>query len=190
VGKKLHRRNRAISSCPPAGIPASAVTNTPFFVQLKDKPKGRKITYLRIVVADQFQKENPHRVRFTVSGDQIIYPGDVSTKTAGLATAKILFNSVISIKDANFIMMDIKDFYLFTMMARYEYMRIHKCDIPKIIWEYYDLSSLAVNDYVYAEIRRGMYYGLPQAGKIANDELIPHLAAHGYVQCVNAHQSD
>ena len=57
-------------------------------------------------------------------------------------------------------------------MARYEYMRIHKRDIPKIIWDYYKLGSRAANDYVYAEIRCGMY-GLPQAGKIANDELIP-----------------
>ena len=82
--------------------------------------------------------------------------------------------------------MDIKDFYLNTPMACYEYMRIHKRDIPKIIWDYYNLDSLAVNDYVYAEIRRGMY-GLPQAGKIANDKLIPHLATHGYVQWPHTH---
>jgi hypothetical protein len=25
-------------------------------------------------------------------------------------------------------------------------------------------------------------YGFPQAGRIANDELVPHLAAHGFVQ--------
>ena len=65
-------------------------------------------------------------------------------------------------------------------------MRIHKRDIRKIIWDYYNLDSLAVNDYVYAEIQRGMY-GLPHAGIIANDELIPPLAAHGYVQCPHTH---
>ena len=67
-------------------------------------------TYLRVVVADRPRKKNPHRVRFTVGGDQINYPGDVSTKTAGLATAKILFNSVISTNDAKFMTTDIKDF--------------------------------------------------------------------------------
>jgi hypothetical protein len=34
---------------------------------------------------------------------------------------------------------------------------------------------------VYGEIRKGMY-GLPQAGRIASDALIPHLATHGYNQ--------
>jgi hypothetical protein len=37
------------------------------------------------------------------------------------------------------------------------------------------------NGFVYVEIRKGMY-GLPQAGKLANDELVPHLAQHGYHQ--------
>jgi hypothetical protein len=71
-------------------------------------------------------------------------------------------------------------------MARYEYMRIHRRDNPIIIWDYHNLGSLVVNDYVYAEIRCGMY-GLPQAGKIANDELVPHLAEYGYEQCPHTH---
>ena len=173
---------RLAQGCPPANIPESAGTNTLFFIKMKQIPAGKKATYIRIVVADRPQKENTRRVRVTVGGDQIDYPGDVSTKTAGLTTAKILFNSVLSTEDAMFMTMDIKDFYLYTMMARYEYLKIHKRDIPKLIWDHYNLDSLAVNDYVYAEVRRGMY-GLPQAGKIANDELIPHLSAYGYVQC-------
>jgi hypothetical protein len=43
-----------------------------------------------------------------------------------------------------------------------------------------------VNDDVYAEICHGMY-GLPQSGKIANDELVPHLAKSGYEQCLHTH---
>ena len=101
---------RLAQGCPPAGIPATAGTNTIFFIQPKIMPTGRMATYLRVVVANCPHKQNPHRVRFTVGGDQINYPGDVSTKTAGLATAKILFNSVISTNDAKFLTMDIKDF--------------------------------------------------------------------------------
>jgi hypothetical protein len=71
-------------------------------------PAGCKATYLRVVVADRPQKENPRRVCFTVGGDLIDYPGDVSTKTAGLATAKIQFNSVVSTEDAKFMTMDIR----------------------------------------------------------------------------------
>jgi hypothetical protein len=50
----------------------------------------------------------------TVGGNQIEYPGDKSTRTAGLTTAKILIKSVISTKGARFLVVDIKNFYLNT----------------------------------------------------------------------------
>ena len=40
-----------------------------------------------------------------------------------MLTVKILLNSVISTKGARFMTIDIKDFYLNTPMARFEYMR-------------------------------------------------------------------
>jgi hypothetical protein len=52
----------------------------------------------------------PCHVRFTVGGDLIDYPGEVSTKMASLTTAKLLFNSVISTPGAKFMTMDIKGF--------------------------------------------------------------------------------
>jgi hypothetical protein len=41
-------------------------------------------------------KEEQERTRLTVGGDHIEHPGGKSTRTAGLTTAKILINSVIS----------------------------------------------------------------------------------------------
>jgi hypothetical protein len=43
-----------------------------------------------------------------VGGDQIENPGEKSTRTADLTTAKILINSVISTKGARFLVVDIK----------------------------------------------------------------------------------
>jgi hypothetical protein len=43
----------------------------------------------------------------------------------------------------------------------------------------YDLAGLVHNGAVYCEIRKGMY-GLPQAGRIANDRLTKFLEPHGY----------
>jgi hypothetical protein len=51
-------------------------TNTMFFIRFDQMPSGRKATYLRLVVADRATKENPRRVRFTLGGDKINYPGD------------------------------------------------------------------------------------------------------------------
>jgi hypothetical protein len=110
----------------------------------------------------------------------------VSTKTANLATAKILLNSVISTQRARFCTFDIKDFDLNTPMERYKYMRIPIRQIPPAIVEQYNLHKLVHNDHVYVEIRKGMY-GLPQAGILANKQLLPHLAAHGYHPCQYTH---
>jgi len=46
------------------------------------------------------RESHPHQVRWTVGGDQITYNGDVSTKTANLIMAKLLFNSVVSTPNA------------------------------------------------------------------------------------------
>jgi len=81
---------------------------------------------------------------------------------------------------------DIENFYLNNVMKRKEYMRIPIGDIPQTIIDQYNLLPLVSNGYVYVEIGKGMY-GLPQAGKIANDRLIKHLAEHGYEQAQHTH---
>jgi len=53
--------------------------------------------------------------------------------------------------------------------------------LPQRIIDLYNLESLAINGKVYVEIRKGMY-GLPQAGIIANQKLVPILAKAGYHQ--------
>ncbi len=78
------------------GYGAVQSTNTMFFIAASAIHKSRKVTYLRVVVAMQPEKANLHRVRWTAGGDKIDYPFDVSTKTADLSTAKLLFNSVLS----------------------------------------------------------------------------------------------
>jgi hypothetical protein len=50
------------------------------------------VTYGSFVVDIKDHKEEKERTRLTVGGDQIEYPADKSTRTAGLTTAKILIN--------------------------------------------------------------------------------------------------
>jgi hypothetical protein len=89
-------------------------TNTIIFIRRSNIPKGRKVTYGSFVVDIKDHKEDKERTRLTVGGDQIEYPGDKSTRTSGLTTAKILINSVISTLGAKFLVIDIKNFYLNT----------------------------------------------------------------------------
>ena len=63
-------------------------TNTITFISVSAVPKGRKVTYLRVVSAMRPEKAGePYRMRWTVGGDKVDYPFDVSTKTADLTTA-------------------------------------------------------------------------------------------------------
>jgi len=154
-------------------------TNTIHFIRFADVPKGRVPTYVRVVCAFRPEKTNPYRVRWTAGGNRVDYPGNVTTKTADIVTHKIHINSVLSTPGARFMTGDLKDFYLNTQLDQYEYLRIPLAMLPAAIIDHYNLEPLIHNGHVYCEIRQGMY-GLPQAGRIANEQLQKFLAPHGY----------
>jgi hypothetical protein len=160
-------------------------TNTIFFITHDQVPMDRQkdVMYGSFSCDLKPNKKETHRTRLTAGGDKINYPDDVRTPTADMTLVKTLFNSVISTKGAKCMMLDIKDFYLNTPMARYEYMRLKLTNIPEeIIIEYKLVREIATADgYVYCEIRKGMY-GLPQAGIIAQQLLEERLAKSGYHQ--------
>ena len=164
------------------GYGKHAGTDTIFFIHRNQVPADREATYVQFVCDDRPQKEETRRVRICVGGDKIDYPGSTSTKTADLTTVKLLLNSVVSTPGAKFMGLDIKDFYLNNDLDRYEYIRIPIKLIPQAIIDQYALADKERDGYVYAEVRKGMY-GLPQAGKVANDELVQHLAEFGYAPC-------
>jgi hypothetical protein len=154
-------------------------TNTCFVIQFKNIPNDRRITYGKIVCDYKPHKKEKERVRLTVEGDRLDYSGDVSTSTTDITTFKILINSTLSTRDAAMIMMDIKNYYLGTPMPRFEYMKIQLSRFPEEIIQKYNLNYLAVNGWVYIEIREGMY-GLKQAGLLADHLLQTCLAPFGY----------
>eukprot|EP00804_Cyclotella_cryptica_P028355 CCRYP_016413-RA/>CCRYP_016413-RA protein AED:0.25 eAED:0.25 QI:0/0/0/1/1/1/3/0/885 len=115
----------------------------------------KDVTYGRIVANYRPEKDDPYRIRLTVGGNRITYPGDCGTPTADMLTTKILLNSVISTKGARFMTIDIKDFYLNTPMVRPEYMRLKLSDIPDHIIKLYKLDKLVTTDgYVYVLIQK------------------------------------
>ena len=61
----------------------------------------------------------------------INFPGNVSTPTADLTTAKLVINSTISTPGARYMCGDVQNFYLGTPMDRYENMRLTISIIPK-----------------------------------------------------------
>jgi hypothetical protein len=76
-------------------------------------------------------------------------------------------------------MMDIKNYYLDTPLPRFEYMKMPLSYFPEEIAQKYNLNALAIDGWVYIEIRKGMY-GLKQAGLLTNQFLQARLAQFGY----------
>lgn len=144
-------------------------------------PTDRVVTYARIVVDYRPHKADPNRVRITAGGNLIEYPHELTTRTADLVTTKLVWNSVLSTKDAKYLCADIKNMYLATPMDRFEYMRIPTDLIPEEFMLAYRLHNKVKNGHVYLQIEKGMY-GLPQAGILANKLLQKRLKPHGYYE--------
>ncbi len=98
-----------------------------------------------------------------------------------MVSSKILWNSVISTRDARFAGADIKNMYLKTPFDQFEYMMIPIALLTDSIIDYYQLQEKVLDGYIYMEIRKGMY-GLPQPGILANKLLKEQLARHGYFE--------
>jgi hypothetical protein len=105
----------------------TTTTKTIAFVAKQDIPQARcrNITYGRIVCNYCLKKKDPRRTHIRMEGHLINYPNDCRTPTANILTIKLLFNSVISMPNAKFMTIDIKDFYLMMPMDCYEYFRIN-----------------------------------------------------------------
>ncbi|CAM9543425.1 unnamed protein product, partial [Ectocarpus fasciculatus] len=170
-------------------------TSTLHFVSADTKPKNQKAAYVKHVCTEKIKPPGlvpVKRVRTTIGGDKIDYSGETAAYTAGLKTVKLLWNSVVSTPRAKFMTIDVKNFYLHTRLKTPEYAWVQLSQIPEATQLKYGVASLAKEGKVLVEITGGMY-GLPQAGLLAQRDLVKHLAAHGYhmtkTSCLFRHES-
>ena len=148
-----------------------------------EQPADRRqdTTYYNPQVKEKIvDNEKTYRIRGTIGGDRINYTGITKANTAALPVVKMLLQSVVS-DDAQFMTIDIKDFYLNTALPRSEWMRIPVRFLSDTILDKHNLRPFIHNGAILFEVVRSLY-GLPHAGKISQDELISHLAQHGYHQ--------
>jgi len=118
------------------------------------------------------------RICYNVAGDAAT---EVSARTADMEVVKILLNSVVS-TDSHWMSIDIVDYYLNTPLPRPKYLRVQRRFLPLDIVRRYNLQQYFVDDHVLMAVHKGMY-GLPQAGLLAQERLIKHLALSGYHHC-------
>ena len=153
-------------------------------IQLHQQPVDRRgdTTYYNPKPKEKYDDDmnKVYRIRGTAGRDRINYDGPTKANTAALSTVKILLQSVVS-DDANFMTLDIKDFYLMTSLPWPEYLRIPLKFLSEAILDKHNLRPFTHNNSILFEVTKSMY-GLPHAGKIAQDVLVERLASHGYLQ--------
>lgn len=132
---------------------------------------------------DDVTKALLRRVRGTIGGDKSTYTGPTMARVAAMQTFKLLMQTVVN-EDAHFMTIDIKDFYIQHVLKEFEYMRVNRKQVPQDIIDEFNLEKYFVNDTIYFEVRKTMY-GLPQAGRLAQEDLFAHLSKHGFFQCAN-----
>ena len=129
-------------------------------------------------------KEEINRIRMTIGGDKLPYEFDTASPATDLIETKLIINSVISEfdKGARFCSIDLKDFFLHTLLppGEREYMRIHYKYFDDELKKLYNIDEVVADDnYVYCEIKKGMY-GLKQAAILAYKQLKEILEKEGY----------
>ncbi len=67
------------------------------------------------------EKDDPDCTRITIGDNRNCYQGNVGTNTALLELIKLILNSVLSRKGACFSTINLKNFYLDTLMPDPEY---------------------------------------------------------------------
>ena len=77
-------------------------TNTVVYVPKSNVLSDCKVTYARMIATIRPHKTKVNRVRFTVSGNILDYPGATTTNCDRLTTTKCFLNSTISTPDARF----------------------------------------------------------------------------------------
>jgi hypothetical protein len=128
-------------------------------------------------------KAETYRIRMTIGGDRLDAFQDVRSPAIGIIDTKLHVNSTISDADegARYATCDIKDFYLGSKVAVFQYMKVHRRYVPQEIIDEYGLTDddFDAQGYIYLEIQKGMY-GLKEAGILAFEQLQAHLKPYGY----------
>ena len=169
-------------------------TDTMKFILHSEKPKHRQASYYNPqpklksvfqVGADGVQFATyQYRVRGTYGGNLSDYTGEVTANTADMTTIKVLLNDIISTPGASSLTADISNFYLNNDLEYNEYMTLTSDQVPQAIREKFNLTGdyQDTNGRFMVEIKKGLY-GMPQAGKLARDNLVKLLADNDYEEC-------
>jgi hypothetical protein len=165
-------------------------TNTLCPIHLRDQPAFARglTTYYNPQVKEKLDLKGnkTRRVRGTFGGNKCVYDGPTSSPVADLAVIKLHWHTVVSDRrnhgtNTRYATIDIKDFYLGSTLPKAEWIRIPVANFPEETLVKHSLNQFVVKGHILFRVDKTMY-GHPVAGRIANKDLVDHLAENGYIQ--------
>ena len=118
-------------------------TYTIFFEQKSSVPRGKKMTYGRLVCNIKENKSETHRTRLRVGGNLLDLPGLLSNPTATVTTMKCLFNSFISTLGAKYLVADVNNFLGDNMKVKFHIFGIWEVIVQVEIFEVSDETFIS-----------------------------------------------
>ena len=105
-----------------------------------------------------------------------------ASTTADPTLVKLLINSAISDPNAVLSTIDIDDFYLNTMLAVAACFWIPLRYLPLKTRQWLGVEDRPISDKVLFKLHTALY-GMDDAGRLSQDQLVAHLESHGYTMC-------
>ena len=134
-------------------------------------PQNEKAVYIILVVDIRPNKAVHDRLQICMGGNKMESVMKKTTRTTDLTTCKFYINGVVSTPGARFTGGDVKGFYLNTALKKKIYGKVKAKYFPDATIKKQNLKQYIENDgWLYFEIGKGMY-GIPEAGRLANDLL-------------------
>jgi hypothetical protein len=150
---------------------------------IDDLPPNRRAAYYRPVL--EINKHGAPRIRGTYGGDKtdVEYTSyDLASRQANMITKKCFFNSIVS-EGLQHWTADIRDFYVNAnnKLTTPCYMKISFDQLSPATIMKYNLEQHRSKGFALVEVTSALY-GMPEAGRIAQDKLVAILALHGYIE--------
>ena len=101
------------------------------FIHMGKNSKGKKATYAWYYCYINHHKADTHLIRLTEGGNLVKYSVSVTIPTTELTAKNIYWNSIIYTLIIQYMCTNVKDFYLVTDTAHYEWFGITAIMIPE-----------------------------------------------------------
>ena len=112
----------------------------------------KDVTYGTFECTEPSQRAEKRQARLVISGNHVNFTGEIGTPTAAMLLVKIMLSSVISAPGANFMTIDVSNFYLAKPMEQYEYVKLKLCNLPEAIIQESKITT--PDNLVYIEVRK------------------------------------